>query len=552
MLGNVSRNAHDDKLLRELRRIDERSDKDKLLRNVEPIDITIHPRKEEIYKMMTEAKWGSRDDFGSYSNLLDQAWLEVQSYHRGYRVRWFEAIINFAILGLLSFAIVIINVLDTREMDSASEDELRVWKIVLPAVATAVYSWQSLRHSTYDAMQLFHAAGLVQTEMYKLRTQTGPYDPYSRKDDAPANELMRRKDRGEIKKVFQHQLTKIHRYAQKAQERGKFPCSSIICRGSKGQNPIEYAIEHNIIQSAGKQTQSIDRVGMELEHPRRCCASLRHIGSKTRFWWDLLMIAIAIGTFVVDTWILREGNQDGAADNGLFQGGRRGGDDGGGENLNTNEFPISADELFWITFGIFLFDFLLNIFSTGACPNNRHIGDPQRLYENFKAYGGCVKLDEPILCVSDRGYRPWIIIDIVALVPWSKITAFGTSMLEGKDHHTRSGARLLRIFRILKMLKLFRASKHIVRADFSRNSRKLKTRGGDDGKSELSGPEYVTCRMEHTLARYKEENRKNQVWFEIIRLCTAVLTVLSTVLASQDDLDSGIIPVPGPAPLLLQ
>ncbi len=426
------------------------------LENVEKLDLTCLPQRADIEDIVNEVLWGRRQNFDEHKKLLGAAWIWVRKYHKAYRSKEVEGMVTFFVTMLLSISIVIVTVFDgSNECDeSPRSSQLHVWLVILPAIGSFVAALQNSRQATNDSKRLYHGCGLMQSEIYKFRTKSGRYDENRHGADSSNLERSNR-----AVQAFRDRQVEIHEYVYPGHgHRAK--CYD-ACLHSKHyderpairedeqadyEKAIEYAQNVGLLYTA--ELEPIPQDAGIVPVSRRCVtcgiAKLRHFSSRPRLSWDVSMIFLAMLCFALDLW---EGIDEDVAE--------------------VNDVSL-ANTMFWLTLPVFAVDMVLNLFTTGLCPNNQMIGDPQDWWDNMSVY-----------------LTGWFWIDIVALVPWGRIVNGGNSR--------ERGTRILRVLRIVRMLKLLRASKHIQRVKFNIKTRNKLTRGGDNGVSFLRGLECLLC-----------------------------------------------------------
>lgn len=163
-------------------------------KNVKPIDMSNRLSDERLREVVTDALWGT--EFGDSDDVILNQWVMIVDKEKRYKHRMQEAVLNYVIIFALTLAMTILGVLDSVECTvygSADDSSVNLWSdarakyhiylIILPAVAGLMLYLQTSRHALLDAAKLRHASGLIQSEIYKLRTGTGDYNSHLRTTD---------------------------------------------------------------------------------------------------------------------------------------------------------------------------------------------------------------------------------------------------------------------------------------------------------------------------------------------------------------------------------
>lgn len=230
--------------------------------------------------------------------------------------------------------------------------------------------------------------------------------------------------------------------------------------------------------------------------------TLRHVRSKQRLVWDSIMILAAVTLLVLemsdsaDTWCLVTDDQDGFA--GAI-----------------------------IVFTVFGLDILLSVSSIGVLDGHRHLIDPQPAIQNARQYL----------------FSGWFALDVVALFPWcwlqrDDLTSIRQDQTNEADTVNFAGLRVVRILRFARFMRfarLLRTSQHVSRVHENLQYRKKlggQFVGGDDGISQLTGPEYKKYRLEPLIERYRNSVAQRDVIVHICQHGAAALAMTGSVLGA--------------------
>ena len=73
--------------------------------------------------------------------------------------------------------------------------------------------------------------------------------------------------------------------------------------GGDDVDAIDYALRRGLLVGARTTKDVVVRNPSKRPHPPRLCANLRHLSTRSRLYWDLTMIAVAVAGFICDIFL---------------------------------------------------------------------------------------------------------------------------------------------------------------------------------------------------------------------------------------------------------
>jgi hypothetical protein len=488
---------------------------------IQPIDLSDKLDSKELQEVVNEALWGV--DYGDLEDVLRDAWATVLSKERKYTARIREAVITYVVIFVLTSAITVLGVLDSSQSEimrmqheqamqlsnltSNGEDapprtEYWPYLIILPAVAGFALGLQHHRRALVDAAKEAVTSAMIQGQIYKLRTGTGDYTA------VPAK----------CKQLFVRNCKEIESICGDV----RMDCSSIFTdrthdRENAKTTAIRDAIKRRLLFQPHLGLDSLvtfevncfpytgtSTFGSNGPPPHSSelfyyLQLLRHVRSKIRVIWDATMVAAAVVLFVLEV--------SGATD-------------------SADELCILTQKGFPGGLGVMLVfgaDMLLCTLSTGVRDESRHIGDPQSLLKNAWSYL----------------WSGWFALDLVALFPWCVLDAGRADDSPAmKENPYGTNLASLRMLRVTRLLRLIRTTQHLNRVldtVFAANSNHDGVlKGGDDGVSRLTGPQYQRWRLEPLKTRFRTSAARGDFIHQACQHGATALALTGTALSAFD------------------